>query len=119
MGQHSKELIEKTTTPKMERLTGDERWGRLYRSNGEEVPEGSDKSQFRWRGYGIRDSSEYWTSASSQACLRELTELEEDPELRRRGWRLTGTERWRMSGKRWRSRSTMPIRLPSRRIGAS
>lgn len=67
----------------MERLTGDERWGRLYRTAGEEVPEGSDKSRFEWCSYGIRDSSEYWTSASSQACLRELAELEEDSELRK------------------------------------
>lgn len=65
----------------MERLTGEARWGRLYRETGEAVPEGSDQSRFQWCGYGIQDDSEYWTSASSQACLRELAELEEDPNL--------------------------------------
>ncbi|TNJ60682.1 hypothetical protein FE784_35665 [Paenibacillus hemerocallicola] len=64
-------------------LTDDPKWDRLYRKVGEEIPEGSDKSRFQWCGFGIRDNSEYWTSASSQACLRELYELEDDPDLKR------------------------------------
>ncbi|MDF2724909.1 MAG: hypothetical protein K0Q59_4584 [Paenibacillus sp.] len=66
----------------MEQVTGEPRWGELYRKVGAEVPEGSDKSRFEWCGQGIRDKDEYWTSASSQSCLRELYGWEDDPALK-------------------------------------
>lgn len=89
-------------------LTGDRKWGELYVEAGEEKPEGAGKTRFQWCEAGLRDEPgsryesdlltqevcagrkkartggsrlrkyPYWTSASAQACLRELRELEHD-----------------------------------------
>ncbi|MBO9607002.1 MAG: hypothetical protein J7639_13670 [Paenibacillaceae bacterium] len=88
-------------------LTGDAKWQELYVAAGEEKADGSAKTRFEWCAGGIVDEPgsyyesdlltpavcasgvhppapdrrwPYWITASSQAALRELMLLEDDPQ---------------------------------------
>ena len=74
-------------------VTGDTRWLSLYRALLREKPAGSNLTRLEICAYGVDyvapgepprfpESPRLWTSASSQAGLLALTELEEDAEVR-------------------------------------
>lgn len=74
-------------------LTGEASWLEKYRARLAEKPSGSEKTRLQICAEGVRyvapgepprypESPPIWTSASSQAGLRALLELEADPALR-------------------------------------
>lgn len=74
-------------------LTGKERWLAQYREHLHGKPHGSERTRLEICAGGVAyvapgepprypESPPIWTSASSQAALRALVEMEEDPEIR-------------------------------------
>lgn len=74
-------------------LTGDPRWLDLYHATLSEAPHGTDRTRLQICSQGVQyvapgqpprypESPPIWTSASSQAALRALAEMEKDDGIR-------------------------------------